>query len=48
MLHLAIIFSLITLAAGMALANRNKALNERQTGKVHCEVKVTPRRIYHD
>jgi hypothetical protein len=44
---LAIIFSLITLATGMVLANRNKALNERQTGKVHCEVKVTRQRLHY-
>jgi hypothetical protein len=41
MIHLAIIFSLITLSAGAAL-------NPSQARKTQCEVKVTPRRMHHD
>ncbi len=44
MIYVAFIFSLITLATGMVLAYRNKALNERQTRQVECEVKVTRQR----
>jgi hypothetical protein len=46
MIHPAIILNLIALA-GMVLAYRNKALNERQTRKVHCEVKVTRQSLYY-
>jgi hypothetical protein len=46
MFHPAIIFSLIALA-GMVLANRNKALNERQTGNIPYDVKVTRQRLHY-
>jgi hypothetical protein len=47
MIYTAIFFSLIVLAS-MVLANRNKALNERQTRDVPCDVKVTHQRRHHN
>jgi hypothetical protein len=48
MIYPAFILSIITLATGIALAYRNKALNERQARKVHCEGNIAPRRIHHN
>jgi hypothetical protein len=40
-------FIFILWLAGMVLANRNKALNERQTRNVPCEVNVTRQRLHY-